>query len=189
MHDLSGFDSRYIVKKPPATGKHEHGVSLQLEELQRTSVFDQQLGLYNYGYFSGRLKQEFRRAQEYSLPLSLTLLRIDDFDAIERQKKRAFLSVVVRIITKNVTELDLVSKYKQESQIAITLPLTMAEDADEKAQRIMREVAAFNFHPFDDTGRDVTLSAFSANYEIGMASHEELVGRVESGLEMQRKDA
>ena len=155
---------------------------LQLEELQRSSIFDQELGLYNYSYFLARLAEEFRRARDFSLPLSLTLLHIRDFATVLNDKRRAFLGVLTKIITRNITELDLIARYRHDSTIAIIFPLTMAEDATKKVARITDEIQRFDFHPYRDAGHTASLDAFSANYEIGMQSHEDLIGKAEQGI-------
>ena len=88
----------------------------------------------------------------------------------------------MKIITKNITELDLIAKYKNESDIAITFPLTMASDANKKMKSILKEISLFHFQPYDDQKRDLALRISSVDFQIGMKSHSEMLTRVEEKL-------
>ena len=52
--------------------------------LEHLAITDGLTGLYNHRYFYERLAQEVARADRYELPLSLLIIDIDDFKALQR---------------------------------------------------------------------------------------------------------
>ena len=154
----------------------------RLRELRERSVFDEELGLYNFTYAWNRMAEEFRRAVRFSIPLSLALLRIDDYEDVPAGKRMDLRVALARIITQQVTELEMVSCYKSDDTIAVTFPFLMGADAEEKLRQIDAGVSAYGLQPYGDSDRTLALSWVAAGYEIGMKSFEELVERAEAGL-------
>ena len=156
-----------------------------LEALRAKSVFDDEVGLYNYTYFAGRIAQEFERVRRFSLPLSLALVRIDYFAAVPPEKVGDLRLTLARIINEMISELEMASCYKSDALVAITFPIMMATDAEERMKEIIGQIDAFDFHPYQDSENRLSLSWATADYEIGMESHEEMIDRMEQKLEAQ----
>jgi len=156
---------------------------IRLQTLREESVFNEELGLYNFAYFWGRLNQEFRRARRFSIPLSLSLIRIDQFDGVAQEKQRDLVVTVARVIARNVTELEMASCYKTEDTVALVFPFLMAPDAEEKVRKIAAEINAFGFQPYQDADERLALSWSVADFQIGMEDFGQLITQAESGLE------
>ena len=158
--------------------------TVRLEELRARSVYNERFGLYNYSYFADRVAQEFERARRFSLPMSVALLRIDAFAEVEQfDRLRTTLALIVN---QNISELEMAACYTSDDLLAISFPIAMATDAEEKVRRIIAAIESFDFHPYRDGDRSLTLTWATADYEIGMESHRELIDRMERRLEEQR---
>lgn len=158
--------------------------TVRLEELRARNVYNESLGLYNYSYFADRIAQEFERARRFSLPMSMALLRIDAFAEVEQLDR--LRTALALIINQNISELEMAACYTSDDLLAISFPIAMATDAEGKVRRIIAAIESFDLHPYRDGDRPLTLSWATADYEIGMASHRELIDRVERRLEEQR---
>ena len=155
---------------------------LRLEELREQSVFSEQLRLYNYNYFRGRIAQEFERARRFSLPLSLGLLRIDRYGEVQPDRRDDLKATIARLINGAITELDMAALYRCDDVLALSFPIAMAQDAQDRLEHIAREIEAFDFHPYDKVDEPLSVRWCVAEYEIGMASHEELIRRAEEQI-------
>jgi len=159
--------------------------TVRLEELRAKSVYNEGLGLYNYPYFTDRIVQEFERARRFSLPMSISLLRIDSFAEVRQEQIHELRATLASIINQNISELEMTACYTSNALLAISFPISMAADAEEKMRRIMAQIDSFAFHPYQDRNKILSLSWAIADYEIGMESHQELIDRVEQKLEEQ----
>lgn len=155
---------------------------LRLEEQRQKSVFDDDLGLYNYPYFTDRLRQEFERASRFSLPMSLALVRIDDYDSIEPSSQGKLRGALAEILRENLTGLEMAARYHRDDTVAISLPITMAEDARERVSAAVEAIDLFRFAPYQDNDRLLTLNWCVVDYAIGMKNADELVQLAESDL-------
>jgi polysaccharide biosynthesis protein PelD len=159
-----------------------------LDETQRLAEqrlqmnYDEALGLYSYRYFSTRIAQEFERARRFSLPMSLALLRIDHFAQVRPEKLEELRLVLARIINAVISELEMAARYRSEDLLAISFPIAMADDAEKRMREIVAQIHTFDFHPYQDPAIPLVLSWAIAGYEIGMASHQELIARIEQQL-------
>ena len=140
------------------------------------------MGLYNYQYFTARFAQEFKRAREFSLPLSIALVRVANFDSVDRARQQSLMEMLVKIVTRNITEMDLLAKYKNLSEVVVVFPLTIAADAEKKMKEILREISQFRISPYSDTNRLLNLFTSVTDYEIGMESHTDVLMTAETRL-------
>ncbi len=91
------------------------------------AILDRLTGVYNRDYFMKRFNQELDRANRYQLPLTLLMLDIDNFKAVNdtlgHPQGDAVLKIVARILKQEVRAIDLVARYGGEEFI-ILLPET-----------------------------------------------------------------
>jgi diguanylate cyclase (GGDEF)-like protein len=117
----------------------------QVGELQRLSSTDGLTGVHNHRHFQERLRDEFRRAQRYDDALSLILLDLDHFKAVNDQYGHAagdgVLREVAGALQRGVRETDLVARYGGE-EFAVLLPRTHLTGALTVAERVRRELRA-----------------------------------------------
>jgi len=100
-------------------------------------------GLYNHRYFHERLSQELKRAIRYGHPLSLFMIDLDGFKAVnDRMGHPAgdmILRNVAKIILSNVRETDICVRYGGD-EFAVILPETDLDEALALAERVRRVV-------------------------------------------------
>ncbi|MBI3449547.1 MAG: diguanylate cyclase [Acidobacteria bacterium] len=112
------------------------------EKLERSAIYDHLTGTCNRAYFEGRLSHEIRRARRYGQSLSLLLLDIDDFKAINDRMGHpvgdSVLREVGRLIVENVRDIDIAGRYGGE-EFSVILPETPRTGAFIVAERIRSE--------------------------------------------------
>jgi diguanylate cyclase (GGDEF)-like protein len=131
------------------------------EELEQLLMVDEKTGLYNFREFQRRLRDEWSRAERYSVALSLIFLDLDWFkrvnDTLGHQAGDRVLQEFALLVTGGARANDVAARYGGE-EFAIVLPHTDAEMALRVANRIRRAVEEFVFLA-DDTPTRVTVSA------------------------------
>jgi diguanylate cyclase (GGDEF)-like protein len=128
-------------------------------DLERLSVTDGLTGLYNHRFLQERLREEFRRAQRYSDPLSLVMLDLDHFKRVNDLHGHPYGDRVLKQaadkIRKSVREPDICARYGGE-EFAVILPKTHLSGALTVGERIWR---ALGEHVYEDKGTEERLTA------------------------------
>jgi len=111
--------------------------------LERETVTDPLMGIYNRRYLDRKLLEELQRARRYELPFSIFLLDIDFFKKINdiygHQIGDMVLKKLATVLVDSVRELDVVIRYGGE-EILVILPNTRVANAVGLAQRIRQKV-------------------------------------------------
>jgi len=126
----------------------ERAYSAHLEELSqrlRSLAYQDSLTeLYNHRYFYEQLSHEVERANRYGRPVSVILLDLDDFKAINDTYGHLMgdklLALVGRIIADQVRGADIAARYGGD-EFAIILPDTPQSSAEPTAQKLARAIA------------------------------------------------
>jgi two-component system, cell cycle response regulator len=110
-------------------------------QLEKLSVTDGLTGLYNHRHFEDRLREEFRRCQRYSDPVSLLMMDLDHFKDVNDRYGHPFGDRVLRetadLLKSSIREPDICSRYGGE-EFAIILPKTHLQGALAVAERIFK---------------------------------------------------
>jgi two-component system, cell cycle response regulator len=110
-------------------------------QLEKLSVTDGLTGLYNHRHFEDRLREEFRRCQRYSDPVSLLMMDLDHFKDVNDRYGHPFGDRVLRetaeLLKASVREPDICSRYGGE-EFAIILPKTHLQGALAVSERIFK---------------------------------------------------
>jgi diguanylate cyclase (GGDEF)-like protein len=166
--------------------------ALLYERARRIAITDQLTGLYNFGYFLDRLKEERARAERYQRLLSLIIFDLDHFkvynDTHGHPAGNEVLRIIARILHEHSREGDIVARYGGE-ELVIVLPETTRREATEVAERIRRMVEATSFREMQSQPEGcITLSAGVATYPVDAADEEELVQRADQSLYQAKHD-
>jgi diguanylate cyclase (GGDEF)-like protein len=156
-------------------------------DAREQSIRDGLTGAYNHRHFQESLQREVGRADRQGRTLSVLLLDIDDFKAVNDRYGHpvgdAILERIVAEIRSEVRgDMDLVARYGGE-EFAVILPETPIEVAAEVAERIRRRIDERLFRPpeADDVIR-VTVSIGLAAYPNDASNKKELVERADAAL-------
>jgi len=153
-----------------------------LEELYLLSIRDGLTGLDNRRRFDDTLAYEITRAKRYRRPLSLLLIDIDHFKAVNDRFGHLtgdhVLQEVARLL-KHAAVNDSVARYGGE-EIAIILVETMLEQAVAMAAGLCRDIEAARF-AFQGNTVDVTVSIGCADLKPSEAPSE-LLARADDAL-------
>lgn len=151
-----------------------------LDGIVELSLRDGLTGLFNHTYFYQQIDFEVRRYVRYGTPVSLVLVDIDDFKAVNdtfghRQGDR-ILAAMGRTLMRVSREADVCCRYGGE-EFAVILPMTDATEARAIAVRLNRELA----ERLPD-GRTVTVSIGVASCGKKTGTSRELVERADAAL-------
>ncbi len=156
-------------------------------DAREQSIRDGLTGAYNHRHFQETLQREVGRADRQGRPLSVLLLDIDDFKAVNDRYGHpigdAILERIVGEIRSEVRgDMDLVARYGGE-EFAVILPETPTEVAAEVAGRIRRRIDERLFRPpeADDVIR-ITVSIGLAAYPRDASNKKELIERADAAL-------
>ena len=153
------------------------------EDLESRASLDSLTDLSNYASFYDSLGREVFRSERYGLPLSLILIDIDHFKAInDRYGHLAgdeILIAVARRIRAALRGSDLPARYGGD-EFAVTLPQTNTEGALRVAKRILEQVTRKSF-VYLRTPISVTASLGIAEFQDGMTAVD-LVGKADGSL-------
>ncbi|MBL4890155.1 MAG: hypothetical protein JKX97_09075 [Candidatus Lindowbacteria bacterium] len=159
-----------------------------IDEIRSRSVFNDELGMYNYSYFERRIEGEFERAKRYGLPLSITLLKILDYDTISRDRTKELRKFVSQVLTMSLRNLDMVSCYRSDENIAIVFPITPADGAETKFRKIMRELDSYDLHPYHDKDTKLKIAWFTSEFTEELETARQFIRLAENGLEKEFMD-
>jgi diguanylate cyclase (GGDEF)-like protein len=152
---------------------------------RRQAVTDELTGLANRRHLDQRLGEEIVRAQRYAKPLSLLILDIDHFKAINdgygHKAGDEALRALAQVLRGEVRDVDLVARYGGE-EFVLVLPETDGTGAELSAERIRRAVARHPFRLPDGREFGITVSVGLAGYPECAASAAELMTRADQAL-------
>lgn len=142
-------------------------------------------GLYNRHYMTSHLETQVKAAVASNKPLSLAMLDIDHFKAINDTYGHAagdeVLQEFARRVSRNVRGVDLAARYGGEEFIVI-MPDTGLDDAHHIAERLRSTVSDTPFVLGDGTELSVTVSLGLAAINGHKLSPSELIEQADAAL-------
>jgi diguanylate cyclase (GGDEF)-like protein len=154
-------------------------------KVQVMAVTDELTGLCNFRHLRERLAEEFARARRYGSEMSLILLDIDHFKAVNdrcgHQTGNLVLTQVVAVIRAHIREIDVAARYGGE-EFAIILPMTGLEGAVQVGERLRRAVAEQRFGESDDPLRLTVSLGVSSYPTVSVSAADELITEADNAL-------
>ncbi len=141
-------------------------LSDELTRIHLLSLTDDLTGLPNRRAFLRRLQDEVGRVQRYGNPLSLALIDLDGFKAVNDKLGHAAGDEVLRVIAAEILSIfrhhDLVARYGGE-EFAVLLPNTHIEGALRALRKVQKRAQETNFQ-YD--GNSIPLPTFSSGLTL-----------------------
>lgn len=142
-------------------------------------------GLYNRHYMTSHLETQLRSACQNQKPLSLAMLDIDHFKAVNDSYGHAagdeILKEFAQRIARNVRGVDVVARFGGEEFIVI-MPDTDVEDAQTIAERLLSTIGSQPFLLEDGSEVDITTSLGLATSNAETSSASELLEQADAAL-------
>jgi diguanylate cyclase (GGDEF)-like protein len=150
--------------------------------LKETSFKDEVTGLYNRRFFSIRLEEEMQRHRRFNHPVSVVLIDLDGFKAVNDDMGHAVgdetLRDLAQILMKHSRGINVVARYGGD-EFAVLLVETSKAGARLYADRIRQVVGTFPF----SHGKRITASFGIASLpDDEAATSEELVRSADEAL-------
>ena len=156
-----------------------------IEEIVELSLRDGLTGLFNHTYFFQQIDLEVRRSVRYGVIVSLMLIDIDDFKAVNdtygHQEGDRILATMGRTLMHVARDSDICCRYGGE-EFSVILPLTNTHKAGEIAERIWAEMVEYL-----PDGRTVTVSIGVASCGKTISSCQDLVEKADTALYLVKK--
>lgn len=158
-------------------------------QLERLAMMDELTGLMNRRAFFILGAKEISRSERHHTPLSLLMLDVDMFKAVNDQYGHAagdrVLQHVSHKIVENLRKVDLVARMGGE-EFSVLLPNAKTEDAVKLAERVRRAVEQESCQ-FQDQTINVTASIGVASYRKDTSSLEVILKHADDAM-YQAKD-
>src|SRR4051794_34335761 len=177
--DLQSTNGTYVNDVPASMYKLKDGDSLRVgnciyrflmggnveaeyhEEIYRLTIIDGLTDIHNKRYFLEFLDRELARSSRYDRPLSLIMIDIDKFKAINDDLGHLGGDFTLRELAGrvkgNIRKEELYARYGGE-EFAVVLPETNTQGAVVLAERLLKAVSATPFQ-FEDKTFPFTISA------------------------------
>jgi diguanylate cyclase (GGDEF)-like protein len=131
------------------------------------SIIDDLTQLYNSRYFYHQLKSEMERSNRYEQPLTLLLLDLDDFKALNDSYGHVegdhVLLRLGQVVKRCLRQSDSAYRYGGE-EFTILLPMTTGEEGAVTAERIRTEILKETFSPAPEQEVHLTVSIGLGQY-------------------------
>jgi diguanylate cyclase (GGDEF)-like protein len=136
-------------------------------ELEARAVSDSATGLRSRAFLLERLQEEWKRAQRYNEPLTLTVIGIEGLSAIESKRGAPFSTKLLRevaaVTQRGLRQIDVVTRFGID-ELAALLPNTHFAGALVCAERLVRALAALRVD--DETIRPTMGIAFFPGKDV-----------------------
>lgn len=160
-------------------------------ELQRLATRDPLTNLYNRRELERRLQEDVARAARYGQPLSLFMLDIDHFKAVNDNFGHAAGDEVLRELAEHfrqqLREVDYAGRYGGE-EFVVVMPETGLEDGTATAERLCASIRNLQFAVGDNVTLQVTASLGVANMPEHAEDMEKLVRLADEALYRAKKE-
>ena len=158
-------------------------------KLEYETVTDHLIGVYNRRYLDRKITEEIARSLRYGSPLSMMLLDIDHFKAVNDQYGHQIgddvLKGLGKLLIEKVRDTDIIARYGGE-EIAILLPQTTGAAAFDLAERLRQAIEKSIMVPANENDQHkdiaITVSIGVTEFESGVTENRVFVQRSDEAL-------
>ena len=186
MENLESSLSQQDIALAEALGEHIGSLFEQIHRaasLQHSALLDAATGVLNAQGFEMRVREEFARAVDYNIPLTLCMIELDPSRTNAEQREQAMLHVL-KLVKNQLREYDVVAR-ADEFQIALGLVGYKLQEAQNWTETMRREVAS---SPVDIQGKRL---AFTVSVGIAQAeprdAWDDVIAHAQAALEISKK--
>ena len=142
--------------------------------------------LWNHGFFQDKLAEEVKKTRENKKPLSLLILDLDNFKALNdncgHQNGDIILKEVSNLLKDSSREIDYVCRYGGE-EFSIILTQTNKETGYSVAERIRQKIEQYIFPSFSlYQDQKVTVSIGLATYPDDAENNNDLISQADRAM-------
>lgn len=156
-----------------------------IKQLKESAVTDGLTGVANHKSFVERLAVEFNRAQRYGSNLSIMMIDVDTFKAINDTYGHvtgdAVLKTIASTIKDNIRQSDFAARYGGD-EFALILPETVMEKAYKVGEKLRRKVESTPIVLEPDIVINITLSIGISSFDSSMQDPLFLVQKADNAL-------
>jgi two-component system cell cycle response regulator len=195
LSSLLGLSGRAVARLEPETnaflGQIANQAHIVLENarlfdrIKNMAIRDSLTDLFNHRHSVELVTSEFQRVGRYAAAVSLLMIDVDHFKAVNDEHGHpagdAVLRELSRLLKEQVRTVDSIGRYGGE-EFVVLLPHTPTDEAHQTADRLRRSV---DTHAFRDGEKvlHVTVSVGVATYPgDGIASAEDLIREADKAL-------
>jgi len=125
---------------------------IRFSKIERENIIDHLTGVHNRRYLDERIASEAIRAHKYDMPLSMMMIDIDHFKAVNdrygHQTGDCVLKSLCELLIKEVRTTDVVARYGGEEIVILTIQ-TRISDTFSLAEKLRKAVEASIMVPVD----------------------------------------
>jgi diguanylate cyclase (GGDEF)-like protein len=168
------------------------GIALS-ERLTTLAVKDGLTGLYNQTYIKARLLEEVQRSERYKSPLSLMMIDLDDFRALNERFGHVVGDKIIRevgeLIQASLRASDISGRYGGE-EFLIVLPQTSSLDAAAAAERLRKTISGNPFRLGRGEHKTCQMTVSIGVYASPFRDYniEEIIGLTDAALYRAKKE-
>jgi diguanylate cyclase (GGDEF)-like protein len=186
MENLESSLSQQDIALAEALGEHIGSLFEQIHRatsLQHSALLDATTGVLNAQGFEMRVREEFARAVDYNIPLTLCMIELDPSRTNAEQREQAMLHVLT-LVKNQLREYDVVAR-ADEFRIALGLVGYKLQEAQNWTETMRREVAS---SPVDIQGKRLSFTV-----SVGIAQAEprdawdDVIAHATAALEISKK--
>ncbi len=165
--------------------------SILFSKLGKMAITDGLTGLHNRRHLQEYLELEVKEALRYKTPLTLFLVDVDHFKALNDTYGHPQGDIVLKrlseAITSTIRDVDFAARYGGE-EFCIILPNTGSKGAYKMAERLRKTIDALTIDTGTDGGIKSTISIGISSMHEDAKTREELIFHADEALYLSKKN-
>lgn len=194
MYEVSSIESTELVETlkthPYVFVEHFIKPNCFYSRIKQQNWLDALTGVFNRRYFDNQLSTELQRASRYEHNLSVILLDIDGFRAVNKefgsQTGDRVLQQLARILERSLRSVDILARYGSD-EFVILLPETRKAHTQKTAQRIVKNVRNHDFFKDDLRIKEINVSIGIVGFPEDAGGVREIVKKAEDALRRAKR--